>query len=147
MLSQKSKLETEIRALLDTVFRIRVALAEYSAQCTAAILRQIPEEYHDGIITIKQEFADLEASDRRTEEQILKEIRQAVKSLGAAVKGTHLQATYGKGRDHWDTEGLFRLAKRCKEILEYYHEGEPIIAVRTVAQRVKSAPLFYDEHK
>src|SRR5262245_741165 len=137
---------TEARAQLDTLFTLRVALAELPQERDAAILRQLPPDLQETIAGIIREFRDLQDIRTSEEQQLAGEIRVLVRALGMPVIGTHLQASYGAGRRSWDTDRLLALAERYPEIHECLSQGEPIVSIRARAQRQQSAPLLYDVH-
>jgi hypothetical protein len=65
------------------------------------------------------------------------DIRKAVLTLGASVKGGRLYAIWNKGRVSWDTRKLDGYAEAHPEIKQFRVEGEPTISIRPVVMKVK----------
>src|SRR5262245_60187278 len=100
---------TEARAQLDTLFALRVTLAELPQERDAAMLRQLPPDLQEIIAATMREFRDVQDIRTSEEQQLAGEIRLLVRTLGMPVIGTHLQASYGVGRRTWDTDRLLAL--------------------------------------
>ena len=122
--------ESEIKQKLDT-------LAEYQAQRDAALLEK--QALIDAIYTaeIKARVAEIEAEFAGKTEGVNTniaaleaEIKQAVLTHGASVKGSFFHAVFAKGRVSWDTKSLDGYAAAHPELLSFRKEGEPSVSLR-----------------
>jgi hypothetical protein len=95
------------------------AIAKVLTPETKAKLADIEAEF--ATAAIDSEAATLEA-----------EIRAFVLAVGATVKGSHLMATWNKGRVSWDTKGLDGYAVAHPELATFRKEGEPSVTLRAV---------------
>ena len=122
--------EIEIRQKLDQ-------LAEFYAQRDAAMLER--QSLLDEIYTaeIKARMAEIEAEFATKTEGVTAniaaleaEIKQAVVTHGASVKGSFFHAVFAKGRVSWDTKSLDSYATAHPELLTFRKEGEPSVSIR-----------------
>jgi hypothetical protein len=146
MVSSTDSSLRDVQSMLDELFSVRMALAAHAQERDAAILRQLPPELQETVMSIMQEFADMEDQRVQEEHSLAEQIRTTVKTLGVPVQGTHLQASYEPGRRKWDYDGLEHLAERFPEVLTYRQQGEPVVSIRVRTQRRRTAPLLYDTH-
>lgn len=122
--------ENEIKLKLDQ-------LAEFQSQRDVAMLekqRLLDEVYSD---EIKQRMYEIEAEfsgkTEAVDENILAleaEIKQAIITHGASVKGSVFHAVFAKGRVSWDTKSLEGYATAHPELLTFRKEGEPSVSIR-----------------
>jgi hypothetical protein len=113
-------------------------LADMQAQADAIRLHY--EQLKDAVLTpeIKQALADIAAEEATSItavnsiiEAMTGEIKQAVISEGASVKGTWLQAVYSKPRVSWDTKGLDGYAVAHPEMQAFRTTGQPSVSIRS----------------
>jgi hypothetical protein len=114
-------------------------LAEYRAEQDAIALRK--QELIDAVLTaeIKARLAEIDAE---FQEQVNgasanisaleAQIKAAVLTAGATVKGQHLMAVWSKGRVSWDTKMLDGMVKLIPQIGEARKEGDPSVSIRKV---------------
>jgi len=123
--------ENEIKQKLDQ-------LAEYQARRDAAMLEK--QALLDAIYTaeIKAKMAEIEAEFSTKTEGVAAniaaleaEIKQAVITRGASVKGSFFHAVFAKGRVSWDTKSLDGYAAAHPELLTFRKEGDPSVSIRT----------------
>lgn len=123
--------ETQIKELLDR-------LAEYQSERDAANLEK--QALIDAVYTpeIKQRMAEIEAEfagkTEAVNENIMAletEIKAAVISHGASVKGSFFHAVFAKGRVSWDTKSLDGYAAAHPELTAFRKEGDPSVSIRT----------------
>jgi hypothetical protein len=86
-----------------------------------AQIAEIEAEFADNIRVVNGRAAALEA-----------EVKTAVATNGASVKGDFLQAVYAKGRTSWDTKALEGFAAAHPEIEKFRKTGEPSVSIRKV---------------
>ena len=86
-----------------------------------AQIAEIEAEFADNIQVVNGRAAALEA-----------EVKAAVATNGASVKGDYLQAVYAKGRTSWDTKALEGFAAAHPEIEKFRKTGEPSVSIRKV---------------
>lgn len=68
-------------------------------------------------------------------DELEKEIKQAVLSHGASVKGAHIHAVWtpnGEPRVSWDARGLDRYAAQHPDVLVFRSEGESSVSLRRI---------------
>lgn len=116
-------------------------LAEHMAQKDLVMLDK--QKLVDSIYTpeIRQQVAEIEAEfmgkTAIVDEKIAAleaEIKEAVKAVGASVKGSLLQAVYAKGRVSLDTKGLDGYIIAHPELGQFRKEGEPSVSIRKVGK-------------
>lgn len=100
-------------------------LLDYNAK-RAAILATIADELEALDAEYNPQFEAVTANTTALEAAIKSEVL----SLGASVKGSHLQAVYTKGRTSWDTKGLDGYAVAHPEIQTFRKEGAPSVSIR-----------------
>jgi predicted transcriptional regulator len=122
--------EVEIEQKLDQ-------LAEFQSERDVAMLEK--QRLLDEIYTaeIKARMAEIEAEFSNKTEAVNKniaaleaEIKQAVITHGASVKGSVLHAVFAKGRVSWDTKSLDGYAAAHPELLSFRKEGDPSVSIR-----------------
>lgn len=122
--------ENEIKQKLDQ-------LAEFQAQRDAAMLEK--QALLDEIYTaeIKVRMAEIEAEFSGKTEAVNEniaaleaEIKQAIITHGASVKGSVFHAVFSKGRVSWDTKSLDGYAAAHPELMIFRKEGEPSVSIR-----------------
>lgn len=118
----KQKLDqlAEFQAQRDAVMLEKQALLDeiYTAEIKARMAK-IEAEFVGKTEAVNEKIAALEA-----------EIKQAVISHGASVKGYVLHAVFAKGRVSWDTKSLDGYATAHPELLAFRKEGEPSVSIR-----------------
>ena len=122
--------ENEIKLKLDQ-------LAEFQSQRDVAMLekqRLLDEVYS---AEIKQRMNEIEAEFAGKTEAVNEniaaleaEIKQAIITHGASVKGSVFHAVFTKGRVSWDTKSLEGYATAHPELLTFRKEGEPSVSIR-----------------
>ena len=60
------------------------------------------------------------------------ELKAAVLTKGATVKGARMMAVWAKGRETWDTSKLAGFAVAHPELLELRKIGEPTVVIRAI---------------
>ncbi len=114
-------------------------LAELQAQ--ADEIRLHFQDLREQIMTpeIKSALAEVDAEEATTLDSVAEgiarlteEVKQEVLTIGASVKGDHLQAVWNKGRVSWDTKSLDGYAKAHPELLDLRKEGSPSVSIRNV---------------
>lgn len=122
--------EVEIKLMLDR-------LAEFQAQLDSVTLEK--QAVLDEIYTpeVKARIAEVESTFAVKIEGVAEniatleaEIKQAVITAGATVKGSFLQAVFTKGRVSWDTKSLDGYAVAHPELLSLRKVGEPSVSLR-----------------
>ena len=122
--------EVEIKQKLDK-------LAEFQAQRDVAMLEK--QTLLDEIYTveIKARIAEIEAEFATKTEGVTEniaaleaEIKQAVVTHGASVKGSIFHAVFVKGRVSWNTKSLDGYAIAHPELLPFREEGAPSVSLR-----------------
>ena len=109
--AQRDLSEMEKKRLIDEVMT-----AEIKAK-----IAEIEAEFLGRGESVSEKIAELEA-----------EVKEAVKTAGASVKGQFLHAVFTKGRVTWDSKALDGYAKAHPELAEYRKEGEPSVSLRKV---------------
>ncbi len=109
--AQRDISEMEKKRLIDEVMT-----AEIKAK-----IAEIEAEFLGRGESVSEKIAELEA-----------EVKEAVKTAGASVKGQFLHAVFTKGRVTWDSKALDGYAKAHPELAEYRKEGEPSVSLRKV---------------
>lgn len=124
--------EEAIRLRLDELSEVMsardIACIDYQAACKALI----PPDIQIALADLDAEFTLRDAAIALNIEEWEKEIKQAVLSHGASVKGTHLHAVWSKSRVNWDSRGLDRYAAQHPEVLMFRSEGESSVAIRKI---------------
>ena len=122
--------ENEIKQKLDQ-------LAEFQSERDVAMLekqRLLDEVYSAEIKTrmaeIEAEFAGKTEAVNENIAALEAEIKQAIITHGASVKGSVLHAVFAKGRVSWDTKSLDGYATAHPELLTFRKEGEPSVSIR-----------------
>jgi len=122
--------EIEIKQKLDQ-------LAEFQSAHDVAMLEK--QSLLDEIYTaeIKSRMAEIEAEFTGKTEAVNEniaaleaEIKQAIITHGASVKGSVFHAFFAKGRVSWDTKSLDGYATAHPELLTFRKEGEPSVSIR-----------------
>ena len=116
-------------------------LAEYMAQKDLVMLDKqklvdsiYTPEIREQVAAIEAEFAGKTAIVDEKIAALEAEIKEAVKAIGASVKGSLLQAVYAKGRVSWDTKGLDGYIIAHPELGQFRKEGEPSVSIRKVGK-------------
>jgi hypothetical protein len=121
----------EIRAKLEELTEVRAAAEvtrlDYEAK-RAEILKAIQAE----LDSLEAEYKPLldRANERAAELET--EVKQAVITHGASVKGGVYHVVFVHGRITWDNKELDQYAKAHPEILPFREEGSPTASLRTI---------------
>lgn len=112
-------------------------LADMQAQLT--VINMQFDDLRKQILT-PELLAQLEAieAERKTAseaaqagiDQLTAEIKEATKTYGATVKGSHLQAVWSKPRVTWDSQKLDGFSVAHPEILAFRKVGEPSVSIK-----------------
>lgn len=86
-----------------------------------ATLEEIAFEFSPKQEAISEKIATLEA-----------EVKTAVLTEGATVKGGALQAVFTKGRTTWDSKKLDGMASLIPQLADARKVGEPTVSIRKV---------------
>ncbi len=118
----KQKLDqlAEFQSELDvaTLEKQRLLDYVYSAEIKSR-MAEIEAEFSGKTEAVNEKIAALEA-----------EIKQAIITHGASVKGSVFHAILSKGRVSWDTKSLDGYATAHPELLSFRKEGEPFVSIR-----------------
>lgn len=123
--------ETDIRLRLEELAEVRAAAQttrlDYEAK-RAELLRSVQAE----LDALDAEYQPLLESAQVRATALEAEVKEAVLTFGATVKGSAYQAVYVRGRVTWDNPKLEKYAQAHPEILSYRREGEPSVSLRAV---------------
>ena len=124
--------EDQIKAKLDT-------LADFQAMAQAMELEKqqlldaaIPAEVKERMAEIEAEFSGKLDAAKVNIDALTEEVKAAVVSNGASVKGAFLHAVWAKGRVSWDDKGLAGYMVAHPEINAFRREGSPSVSIRSV---------------
>jgi adenylate kinase family enzyme len=120
---------------LNQLTQTRAQRANLAAEKQAAIDRIVTPEIKAQLDALEREFTETEKDLDFTIGVLEAEIKAAVLAQGASATGTHLQATWNKGRVTWDTRALDKYSALHPEIRTYRKEGEPFVVIRTSTAR------------
>ncbi|MFN8596292.1 MAG: hypothetical protein U0559_08935 [Anaerolineae bacterium] len=124
-----SDIISKLNELSDIQSAVDVARVDYEAK-RAEIMRTVQAELE----ALEAEYQPLFDASTERIATLAEEIKQAVMSAGASVKGAHLHAVYSKGRVTWDTKGLDKFAVSHPEVTQYRKQGEPTVSLRNVKE-------------
>lgn len=90
----------------------------------------MPQEVIDAMNDIAAEYAPKEIAVAEKIAQMEEEVKLAVTSEGATVKGGALQAVFAKGRVTWETKGLDGLMIAYPDLAKFRKVGAPSVSIR-----------------
>lgn len=122
--------ENEIRDALDRLAELNAAKDALALQRQALIDSILNDEIKAKLADIDAEFAPMTEAVTNQANELEGQVREAVVSHGATVKGAHLQAVYSKGRVSWDTKTLDGLMIVIPQLAQARKEGAPSVSIR-----------------
>ena len=124
--------EEAIKLRLDELSEVTAARDVARIDYQTARNALIPQEIQIALADLDAEFSLRDAAIALNIEELEKEIKQAVLTHGASVKGMRLHAVYNRPRVIWDTRGLDRYAAQNPEVLIFRSAGESSVAIRKI---------------
>ena len=91
-----------------------------------------PAEVKARIVEINAEFDGKEASVNENITALTEQVKAAVITGGASIKGARLHAVYAKGRVSWDSKKLDGMMIVIPALAEARKEGEPSVSIRKI---------------
>ncbi len=123
----------QVAAKLTRLADLRAAMdlmnMDYEAKRTE-VLKKVQAE----LDALEAEYDPLREAAENNASALESEIKNDVLLHGKSVSTDVYQAVYMKGRIMWDTAGINKYAVTHPDVLQYRREGQPAVALRTVAK-------------
>jgi|SRR5690348_12186478 len=95
-----------------------------------ATIKKIEDRIAAARLDIEEEFVSKSDSVSKNIDDLTKEIKEAVESLGESVKAEGFHAVYAQGRTSWNTEALDKYIETHPELSICRQTGKPSVSMR-----------------
>ena len=129
---ENDKIEYGIASDLDKLAELKAQQDALRLEKQALIDNVLTPEIRQAIAEIEAEYAERETTCSERITEATEKVKEAVVTYGKTVRAQRLMAVWCKGRDSWDSDKLFHLAKRYAEVWDAHTEGKPSVSIRTV---------------
>lgn len=122
----------DIKEMLDQLAALRVQYDAATRELDTTVATIYTPEIKALVKAVEAEFADRTRVMNVDIAVLEDQIKRAVITHGATVKGAALSAVYAKGRVSWDNKALEGYAVAHPELLAFRSEGAPSVSIRGV---------------